>query len=69
VMDPDVTLQDIRDAMESASRYMDNDTDAPQFCVVPNRVVHKLLDNFAALDGWLTSGGFVPMEWGGDRNR
>jgi len=62
-MDPNVTLRELRSAIESMRRYQDNDTDHPGYCVVPNGTVTTAMERFDALDAWLQGGGFLPAEW------
>lgn len=53
-MDPNKTLQDLRKAIR---RLNDNDA------VGADGDVRILLDTAEALDGWLSSGGFLPADW------
>jgi hypothetical protein len=67
-MDPNTALANLRSALRRAAKRMDDDTDDARFCVVPNGTVSDAMEAFAALDGWLSSGGFLPSAWDDIRN-
>lgn len=62
-MDINSALEDVREAMARARRYMDAETGAAVFCEVPNHTVGDLLEAFADMDEWLSKGGFLPTDW------
>lgn len=62
-MDPNEALRLLRNGLAYAQALMDQDTDSPSYCVVPNGTVQAILNNFEALDEWITNGGFLPAEW------
>lgn len=57
-MDPNIVLQDIRDALEAFHANGD------QF---NRRWDHEdsLVEAIEALDGWLSQGGYLPADWQG----
>jgi hypothetical protein len=59
-LDPNTALVELRLALRAVREYQDNDTGAPGYCEVPNRVIDRVVDHFTALDEWLSKGGFLP---------
>ena len=59
-MDPVKALGALREASRRAHEQQEADTDEPQFCVVDNATVTAILDNWDALDEWMTNRGFSP---------
>jgi len=56
-MDPDVALHNVRTALEKVQ----NDLDTHSLIDYDN--VIELIEHLAALDGWLSKGGFLPSQW------
>lgn len=54
-MDPDATLKALRDAVARWLLAETNDSE--------HAAALDMADAATALDGWLTSGGFLPDEW------
>lgn len=54
-MDPNTTLDELRELVEAANR---NDE-----LLDWQLVAEELADRFAALDQWLSRGGFLPTDW------
>lgn len=48
-MDPNATLRELRDLVRDAENGED--------------VQDEIAERFAALDNWITRGGFLPAEW------
>lgn len=60
-MDPDVALQEIRRLSQAAVRM--NDGLASFDALLLINTLDELATAVAALDGWLSAGGFLPAEW------
>lgn len=60
-MDPDKTLEQIREEIRKLRRWMRH----PSYSDHDNRLseAEELVDLVEALDGWLTKGGFLPKDW------
>lgn len=58
-MDPDTALKSAREHMSAAC--MTDDDEIKEWALT------EMMESFAALDGWLSKGGFLPIEW--DRPR
>ena len=60
-MDPDKTLEQIREEIRKLRRWMRH----PSYDDPDNRLseAEELVDLVEALDGWLTKGGFPPKDW------
>lgn len=56
-MDPNRTLQDMRDEIMNQRDLEINDLDFDAYGV------DRLMDNFEALDQWLSKGGYLPDSW------
>jgi hypothetical protein len=57
LMDPDVALDDIREAIaEFEELSEDNFVDAL-------RLADKIVETFTGLDEWLSKSGFLPADW------
>jgi hypothetical protein len=56
-MDPDVALHNVKTALEKVQ----NDLDMHSLIDYDN--VIELIQNLAALDEWLSKGGFLPNQW------
>jgi hypothetical protein len=63
-MDPDVTLQNVREAVREVRAWIDGEADGDPFVAV----VSKLHDAVDALDVWLTRGGHLPAPWAVERD-
>ena len=57
-MDPDVALQEIRDAISEAEALADGDSNDAEIAAW-----QEVGERFAALDQWMSRGGFPPKEW------
>ena len=55
-MDPNACLARIREIIEKGSHPLDHQD------------AEDLAENIDALDGWLSRGGFLPVEWTNNRN-
>lgn len=60
-MDPDETYEKLKVAVTVLRLSAEDDKFVPP-CVVAN-AVSMAVENFDALDEWLTAGGFVPRQW------
>ncbi len=58
-MDPDAALAGLRSAMAKLREEYDSSTTYER----AGLELPKALDNFEALDGWLSRGGFLPRAW------
>lgn len=55
-MDPNAAL---RNALAAIAAYEQSSPDSAEY----HAALNALVDSFQALDGWLTSGGFLPDAW------
>lgn len=58
-MDPDQTLDDLREAAQRARKYIA----IGGFDYAAEKIVDELTNSFDALDDWLSRGGFMPNDW------
>lgn len=56
VMDPDVALENMREMIEKLRDRVCRHGD-------PHFVLEPTVEAWEALDGWLSKGGFRPMDW------
>jgi hypothetical protein len=66
-MDPNATLAMIRQAISDLAGDSD-DTSHPNYAELIEMDTEQIIDLFTALDGWLSSGGFLPSDWGKGRS-
>jgi hypothetical protein len=72
-MDPEVALRRLREAIQDL-KYRDDSAFAtdPALRIKRSKLIEyepllEVIENFEALDAWLTKGGFLPTDW--KRNR
>ena len=56
-VDPNEALKTMRECMSSACSTNDEE--------IKEEALTNMMDAFAALDAWITGGGFLPSEWKG----
>ena len=63
-MDPNQALIELRDLEGHAQRVLNESAEAEHIdtsdCV---EILTKFVNYFGSLDGWLSSGGFLPASW------
>ena len=62
-MDPDETLRQLREVQYRIDGF--NDAGEPELMAEWRRLAERAAELFAALDDWLTRGGFPPKQWTG----
>lgn len=58
-MDPDYTLEEIRQALRDMG---EPDRGAVWFKENSNNIL-KVIEGFDSLDNWLSNGGYLPVDW------
>ena len=65
-MDPDVALTKLRILITYLEEEVDAHSECNDECVYPPEVLEELsamVNEFQALDSWLSKGGFLPQAW------
>lgn len=66
-MDPNAALAEIRDLVNrintDVDRWTDGASDEPDVTLSIAYAATDLAERVAALDGWMTRGGFTPDDW------
>jgi hypothetical protein len=62
-MDPNATLKSIMYKVERVHRWLKKDGTIGMDQEMTDVFVGELADQIEALDGWITSGGFLPERW------
>ena len=66
LMDPNETLKELRELIDSLRPLLESDDDSLDTGDVGEDLI-ELIDKFENLDGWLSNGGFAPTEWSKNR--
>lgn len=63
-MDPEQTLKDIHESIKQWCLAGTEYQDAPKRAPLTTDEINSFFENVAAMDSWLSEGGFLPSAWG-----